>query len=154
MGHRSGDPLLPYLFLLAMNVFTTLYIQSNIQNIGIRVHLQAPTIDHLLFIDDCLVFAKATLSDCLSIQQCLHLFYQTTGLTINYSKSSLFIFPRVLPTTQRKIAHTLHTPSKDLWGHCLGTPMFCGRPIGLLPATQRKIAHTYIHLGKIHRVIT
>jgi hypothetical protein len=57
-GIHRGDPISPYLFLLAAEGLSCL-LKSRIQPstlIGINVALAAPTVHHILFVDDSVLF--------------------------------------------------------------------------------------------------
>ena len=60
-GIRQGDPLSPYLFLLAAEgLLCLLQSKSESSNLsGLQVTASAPSVNHLLFADDCLLFFKA-----------------------------------------------------------------------------------------------
>src|SRR3954467_11774765 len=61
-GLRRGDPISPYLFLLAAEGLSCL-LNSQFQSPhlgGLKVAPSAPAINHLLFADDNLLFFKAT----------------------------------------------------------------------------------------------
>ena len=55
---RQGDPLSPYLFLLCAEGFTSLLAKAKIEGRihGVSICRKAPTISHLLFTDDSLLF--------------------------------------------------------------------------------------------------
>lgn len=58
---RQGDPISPYLFLLAAENLSCLLKSRNQSSSlrGIRVATSAPLVNHLLFADDSLLFFKA-----------------------------------------------------------------------------------------------
>lgn len=58
-GIRQGDPILPYLFVLCAEELTCMLKNIGPQYIsrGVRVSRHAPWISHLLFADDCMIFA-------------------------------------------------------------------------------------------------
>ena len=61
-GLRQGDPLSPYLFLLVADGLSTLLKHNEgLGDIdGLKVCRRAPSVSHLLFADDSLLFFKAT----------------------------------------------------------------------------------------------
>ena len=60
-GLRQGDPLSPYLFLLCAKGLTGLIgeVVKNKKLSGISISRGCPTITHLLFIDDSVIYCKA-----------------------------------------------------------------------------------------------
>ena len=80
-GIRQGDPLSPYLFLLCGEGLSCLLKYSGPQYLarGIRVGVHAPWLSHLLFADDCLVFAQATANGALRLQNLLERYREGSG---------------------------------------------------------------------------
>lgn len=63
---------------------------------GIDIARGSPTISHLFFADDSLVFSKAIAQDCTSLKECLQLYECVSGQLINYDKSTV-IFSQETP---------------------------------------------------------
>ena len=59
-GIREGDPFSPYLFILCVEVFSNLLRRAEKRNVlkGVRVVPTAPSVNHLLFVDDCITFLE------------------------------------------------------------------------------------------------
>lgn len=97
-GLRQGDPLSPYLFLLCAKVFTALLDKKVDEGLlqGIKVCDEAPTINHLLFADDSLLFGKATSAECLVIKSVLADYEAASGQQVNFSKNNI-VFSKVVP---------------------------------------------------------
>jgi hypothetical protein len=55
----------------------------------IKVCRRAPGVSHLLFVDDTLLFFKATHDQALHVKQALDIYASSTGKLINPSKCSL-----------------------------------------------------------------
>jgi hypothetical protein len=89
-GLRQGCPLSPYLFILIMEGLSLLLSKSFTEHhiSGIKVS-KFIKIVHLMFVDDVLLMTKADLAEWLVIQDVLQLFCSVSGLSINYSKSSV-----------------------------------------------------------------
>jgi ribonuclease HI len=89
-GLRQGCPLSPYLFILIMEGLSLLLSKSFTDHhiSGIKVS-NCIKIVHLMFVDDVLLLTKADLAEWLVIQDVLQLFCSVSGLSINYSKSSV-----------------------------------------------------------------
>jgi hypothetical protein len=91
-GIRQGDPISPYLFLLAAEGLSCLLkhrSQSSVLS-GIKVAPSAPSVNHLLFAYDSLLFFKGTSEGAMDIASSLEVYCQASGQKINRSKSSLF----------------------------------------------------------------
>ncbi|XP_034697243.1 uncharacterized protein LOC117923106 [Vitis riparia] len=98
-GLRQGDPLSPYLFVIAMEVFSV-FIKRAVEGdflSGCRVKgrsQEGVLISHLLFADDTLVFCKPS-QDQLTYLSWLLWFEAVSGLRINLEKSELIPVGRV-----------------------------------------------------------
>jgi hypothetical protein len=90
-GIRQGDPISPYLFLLAVEGLSCLLKSRNQLSAlnGIRVAPSAPTISHLLFADDSLLFFKADGASARAVKDVLSIYCQASGQQINMEKSSI-----------------------------------------------------------------
>ncbi|XP_040367476.1 uncharacterized protein LOC112178299 [Rosa chinensis] len=108
-GLRQGDPLSPYLFLLGTEVFSALleHKVSQGQLQGVQICAEAPTIHHLLFADDSLLFGKASLEESSQIQDVL----------VDYE----------LASGQKQIADSLGVAIVDKHEKYLGLPTYLGR---------------------------
>lgn len=101
-GLRQGCPLSPYLFILGSELLST-YLHGAIQLKLLRAYKpspQGPVISHILYADDCLLTARATVCDALMLKSILEAYCDTTGQAINYSKSHI-IFSPILPLLLR-----------------------------------------------------
>lgn len=72
-GLRQNDPLSPYLFLMCAEGLSALLTKfdhdGKIQ--GISICRGTPSINHLMFVNDCLHFSKADIDNCLDIAKVL-----------------------------------------------------------------------------------
>jgi len=91
-GLRQGDPLSPFLFLLAAEGFHIM-MDSMISNnffIGYKVgRAQNVSISHLQFADDTLIFGEKSWANVRAMRVVLHLFAAMSELKVNFNKSEL-----------------------------------------------------------------
>lgn len=90
-GLRQGDPILPLLFVIAMDVLTT--IISKGESEGVLSSLPGCALLQRLsiFADDVVLFIKPTVQDLDFVREAFHIFGNASGLHINYSKSSAIL---------------------------------------------------------------
>ena len=88
-GLRQGDPISPYLFLLAAEGLSCL-LKSNIGVQGMAVAPEAPLVNHLLFADDSLLFFEANETAAVRVDALLRTYCNASGQRNNMDKSSIF----------------------------------------------------------------
>ena len=90
-GLRQGDPLSPYLFVMAMNVLSHMLNKAARQN-GFKFHSQCKStkLTHLSFADDLLIFIDGSIGSVQHVLQVLKEFEQRSGLAISMQKTSFF----------------------------------------------------------------
>ncbi|KAL5546466.1 hypothetical protein UlMin_006153 [Ulmus minor] len=87
-GLCQGNPLSPYLFLLCGEGLSSLlhhYEQSG-ELQRLRCGLRGPTISHLLFADDSLLFIEAKTTACTALKEALNFYEAASGQAVNLSK--------------------------------------------------------------------
>lgn len=91
-GIRHGDPISPYLFLIAVGGLSCLLKSSSQSSIaGIKVAPMAPTINHhLLYADDSLLLFKANVEGVDAVSNLLDIYSRASGRRVNHDKSSIF----------------------------------------------------------------
>ena len=87
-GIRQGDPLSPYIFILCLEFLGKELVKQseNPKNhLGIQTYRNGPKLPFLMFVDDCIIFAKDTLKVCLNINKVLHEFCGMSISTCEFS---------------------------------------------------------------------
>ncbi|KAK1407239.1 hypothetical protein QVD17_38853 [Tagetes erecta] len=91
-GLRQGDPLSPFLFVIAMEAWSCILRKAN--EVGIFHGMQLPNngslISHFLFADDVIIISQGNENSFRNIGRSLRGFYLISGLKVNLEKSSLY----------------------------------------------------------------
>ena len=136
-GLKQGDPLSPYLFIIAMNCLSKLLSSaSSNETIGFHPRTQSKRLTHLSFTDDLLIFIDGSLSSVQNFLQVLHEFELRSGLVVSVKKSSFFS----CGLSQREIDEiqvSTRMPHGSLPVRYLGVPL-CTRKLSLLYCEQLK----------------
>ena len=108
-GLRQGDPLSPGLFLLyAKGLSAFIHQVARIQALyGISICRGCPNITHLFFVNDILLFCKASAQQCLELVQILNSYEVALGQKINGDKSSVFFSPNTPNDVKEEILSIL-----------------------------------------------
>ncbi|CAA7017493.1 unnamed protein product [Microthlaspi erraticum] len=90
-GLRQGDPLSPYLFVIAMNCLSTMLNKAaEEQKFNYHDKCHASKLTHLCFADDLLIFVEGSLDSIQNVLQVLQEFHLRSGLAVSVQKSSFF----------------------------------------------------------------
>ncbi|CAN1136858.1 Transposon TX1 uncharacterized 149 kDa protein [Linum perenne] len=128
-GIRQGDPLSPFLFILLTNTLSFL-IEKGVRNgelKGIQLNRRCPTLTHVLFADDTILFGEASVKEATNIVKTMNTYANITGQTINTNKSAIMFSkhtPEELKNFIRAKLGFQHSPS---FGNYLGVPTEWGR---------------------------
>jgi hypothetical protein len=131
-GLRQGDPLSPYLFLLVadcLSVLMKLYERQGLIS-GIRVTRRAPSISHLLFADDSLLFFKLENDQAMKVRELLNIFQKGTGQQLSLAKCSILVREGANPELLSSVRSILNLERADFDAKYLGLPMAEGRLTG------------------------
>ena len=87
-GVRQGDPLSPFLFILAMEGLhvTMLEVANKGFFQGISLPNNGPSLSHFMFDDDVIFLGNWTKSNVVNLTRILRCFHIATGLKVNFSK--------------------------------------------------------------------
>ena len=134
-GLRQGDPLSPYLFLLCAEGFTSLLTNAELEDRlhGVKICRRAPSISHLLFADDSLLFGRTTREEVRVIMEILKLYESASGQCINLEKSSVYFSSNTVARQRDWIKGTLGVKEVDRFESYLGLPWALKVPNFLLP---------------------
>ncbi|XP_026419847.1 uncharacterized protein LOC113315813 [Papaver somniferum] len=127
---RQGDPLSPYLFILAMESFSRFlpHCEATGKLTGMKISRSAPKTNHLLFADDCILFCKANDAQVQKLLSVIHQFSICLGQLINFNKSTVFFSSNLSPKACQNISGDLQVRSLNISDEkYLGIPFFVGR---------------------------
>ncbi|KAL9669875.1 hypothetical protein QQ045_007425 [Rhodiola kirilowii] len=123
-GLRQGDPISPYLFLICAEWFT--YALNKYQEMGlirgIRICQGAPTINHLMFADDYMLFIKATNNSLSWIRSILRRYESISGQRVNLSKSEVVCSRTVSKTIKHELTDRMGMKIVEAHSSYLGLP--------------------------------
>ena len=128
-GIRQGDPISPYLFLLAVEGLSCLlrHAGSNENAKGLVVAPSALPVNHLLFADDCLLLFKANVEGATVIRDTIRQYCDASGQRINLNKSSIFFGKGCPEETRQVVKGVLEVANESLTEKYLGLPTEVGK---------------------------
>eukprot|EP00253_Pinus_taeda_P029818 PITA_29818 len=93
-GIRQGDPLSPFLFILAADGLGRIIKRESRRNKlrGLKLWGNNLAITHQQFVDDIMLFGEVSLREVRIIKEVLEVFSEASGMEINKEKSCTFIF--------------------------------------------------------------
>ncbi|XP_027103053.2 uncharacterized protein [Coffea arabica] len=94
---------------------------------GFRIGSRGPTLSHLFFADDTLLFGKASLQEAQHIRTILDLYKAASGQEVNFDKSAVVFSKNTDPTVRRSITQLLNIMEVPTHDQYLGLPTVVGR---------------------------
>ena len=127
-GIRQGDPISPYLFLLAAEGLSCLLKSRNESSnlSGIKVAPSAPVVSHLLFADDCLLFFRADRESAEEVKDVLGIYCRASGQQVNMEKSSIHFAKGCNQAIREEVMNIMDVHSEALSEKYLGMPSDVG----------------------------
>ncbi|KAH1122604.1 hypothetical protein J1N35_005764 [Gossypium stocksii] len=91
-GLRQGDPLSPYLFLICAEGFSRLLDLAKREGklLGARVGRSNISVSHLFFVDDSVIFGKATREGDINMGDVIREYEGISGQLVNFEKSLIY----------------------------------------------------------------
>ena len=128
-GLRPGDPLSLGLFLLWAKGFSMLIHQvARHQALnGVSICRGYPSIIHIFFANDSLLFCKANVQECNELMSILGVYESALGQKINPNKSLVFFSPSTLSATRDEILNSLGPMQESRYKKYLGLPSLIGK---------------------------
>lgn len=128
-GLRQGDPISPYLFILVVDALSHLInkvvLDGRLQ--GFQLARGAPTLTHLFFADDALLFSRASPHNAYELIRILNVYSKCSGQRINLSKSGLICGKFVRADCKQQLSGILGMNVWENPGKYLGLPAEWGR---------------------------
>jgi hypothetical protein len=109
-------------------VLSRLFLQQESMGLlkGICIAKTCPPINHLLFADDLIIFAKATSTEALALSGCLQKYCSWSGQKINSGKSSILFSKNTPPASVSSILGIIPFRLSPSWPVHLGLPLTLG----------------------------
>jgi hypothetical protein len=128
-GLRQGDPLSPYLFLFCVEGFSALLKKAQLHRevAGVGFGRDGPTITHLLFADDSIVFLEASKSNLETLRIVLARYECCSGQWVNLQKSSIYFSKGCADADRVELKSVLGIDCEALSEKYLGLPTVVGR---------------------------
>lgn len=118
-----------YLFVLCIEQLNNMIVASINEGLWkpILLNRGGPAISHLMFADDMVLFAEASIEQMGCILKILNDFSLVSGQRINFSKSSIFFSPNITSDLAKSLVNMAGMTRTDSLGSHQRMPSFYGR---------------------------
>lgn len=139
----QGDPLSPYLLVLCMEVLSQMIIKDVDEKkwSPIRAAHDGPSLSHMFFTDDLLLFREASFSQARTMEHLLAKFCGFFGQRVSRSKSRVLFSPKTPIYLRNSICSEFNISAISNLGMYLGVPLLHGRPTKLFNHLVDKANH-------------
>lgn len=107
-GIRQGDPISPFMFLICSKglhgLLTQLAVRGDIHGFSIS---RSPTLTHLSFVNDSLLFCRSNVDECEKVLEVLHVYEQSSREQINKAKTTVFFIKSTMEEEGQRIKNIL-----------------------------------------------
>ena len=114
-GLRQGGPLLPALFIIGSEVLSrdlnSLATQSSFM--GFKVPRLCPTITHLAFANDVIIFANGDMASLKKVMRILEWYQNDSSQLVNVQKSGYLVHPQMTVARQGVLSKLLNFKRKN-----------------------------------------
>ncbi|XP_073361303.1 uncharacterized protein [Aegilops tauschii subsp. strangulata] len=128
-GLRQGDPHSPYLFLFCVEGFSAMLKNAQQENRlkGVSFGSQGPTVTHLLFADDSVVFLEGCRENFEVLRDILHDYEVASGQKVNLQKSAIFFSKGCSDEVKAEVQQVSGIAMEALGERYLGLPTVVGK---------------------------
>jgi hypothetical protein len=111
-GLRQGDPISPYLFILCAEALSAMVEKANVEGslTGVPTSKKGPSVSHLFFADDSLLFCKSTLTQWSALSSILRRYEEASGQRLNCNKTAIFFSKNTPQLTWEEIVEVVGIP--------------------------------------------
>lgn len=142
-GLRQGDPLYPFLFLFVIDALSALINKAIVEDglEGLRICGGAPTISHLLFTDDTMLFFRATSQQASIVKGLLNTYASATGQLIKPAKCPILFSGNCLANVGEELKSILEITQEVFDPEYLGLLVLEGRMLkGRFETLQHRLS--------------
>jgi hypothetical protein len=126
-GLRQGDPLSPYLYILAQELLSRMINQAFDRNHIQPFHFGGLVVSHLFYADDLLIFANGKKKSIGNLLHIVKKYEMISGQMINPMKSSMFFSKHISVARKRNLLASSGF-KEGVWPCTyLGVPLYTGR---------------------------